>query len=180
MRAQLHALAQAMHNESGGRLIRLDHLHLTLVFLGNVARARFSQLEAIAQEQCGIGFNLEFGNTGYWRHNRIVWAAPISVPEPLRELVAELKRSLRQGGIQFDRRIYKNKHKHDHTTGHTTEDKNEYGPHITLIRDARAPAALPMADFGWRVTDFALIESARGANGAEYRVLGRWPLHTDQ
>ena len=112
-----------MHNDSGGRLIRLDHLHLTLVFLGNVARARFSQLEAIAQEQCGIGFNLEFGNTGYWRHNRIVWAAPISVPDPLRELVAELKRSLRQGGIQFDRRIYKNKHKNDHTNGHTNEDK---------------------------------------------------------
>ena len=168
MREQLHALAQAMHKDSGGRLIRPDHLHLTLVFLGNVARARTSQLEAIAQQQCGIGFNLEFGNTGYWRHNRIVWAAPISIPEPLRELVAALERSLRQGGIQFDRRVKKNEH------------KNEYVPHITLIRDARAPAALPMADFGLRVTDFALIESARGANGAEYRVLGRWPLHTDQ
>lgn len=172
MREQLHALAQAMHKDSGGRLIRPDHLHLTLVFLGNVARARTSQLDAIAEQQCGAGFNLEFGQAGYWRHNRIVWAAPISIPEPLRELVAALERSLRQAGIQFDRRVHKNEQKNEH--------KNEYVPHITLIRNARAPAAFPMPEFGWRVSDFALIESARGAKGAEYRVLARWPLHADQ
>ncbi len=164
MRDRLHSLAQAAHKESGGRLIRPDHLHLTLVFLGNVARAKTFQLEAIAQHQCGAGFTLEFGKTGYWRHNRIVWAAPISIPEPLHALVAALERSLRHAGIQFDRQ----------------RKENEYVPHITLIRDARAPAELPTPQFGWRISEFALIESVRGAKGAEYQVLARWPLHADQ
>jgi 2'-5' RNA ligase len=75
---------------------------------------------------------------------------------------ASLELSLRHAGIQFDRH------------------KNDYVPHITLLRNARAPVALPMAEFGWRVSDFALIESARGVKGAEYRALARWPLHSDQ
>jgi RNA 2',3'-cyclic 3'-phosphodiesterase len=164
VRERLHALAQAAHKDCGGRLIRPDHLHLTLVFLGDVARAKTFQLEAIAQQQCRAGFNLEFGKTGYWRHNRIVWVAPISIPGPLRALVAALERSLRHADIQFDRR----------------SRQNEYVPHITLIRDARAPAALPTPQFGWRINDFALIESVRGAKEAEYHVLARWPLHADQ
>ena len=164
MRERLHSLAQAAHKVSGGRLIRPDHLHLTLVFLGNVAHAKTFQLEATAQQQCRAGFSLEFGKTGYWRHNRIVWAAPISIPEPLRALVAALERSLQHAGIQFDRQ----------------RKENEYVPHVTLIRDARVLAALPMPKFVWRISDFALIESARGAKGAEYQVLARWPLHADQ
>ncbi len=138
-----------------------DKLHLTLVFLGNIAREKIPQLEAIARQQSGAGFDLEFGAIGHWRHNRIVWAAPLATPEPLRELVAALEQALLQAGFAFDRHSY----------------KNEYVPHMTLIRDARAPALPPPFALDWPIDDFALVESARGA---EYRVLARWPLHADR
>ena len=155
VRENLYALAQRMHRECGGRLMRRDNLHLTLVFLGNVARESIPQLEAIAQRQSGAGFDLNFGVTGYWRHNRIVWAAPAAAPAALSDLVATLERALKTDGFKFDARTYV--------------------PHITLVRDARAPAVLPPLAFAWPVRDFALIESARGVKGAEYRVLVRWP-----
>lgn len=161
MRGGFYRLAQSLHQDCGGRVVRRDNLHLTLVFLGDVAREKIPQLEAIAGQQSGAGFGLEFGATGYWRRNRIVWAAPFSTPDPLRELVVALEQALQQAGFAFDRRSH----------------KNEYVPHLTLIRDARAPAMPPPLAFDWPVDDFALVESARGARGAEYRVLARWPLH---
>ena len=136
--------------------MRRENLHLTLVFLGNVAREKIPQLDVIAGQQSGTAFDLEFGATGYWRHNRLAWAAPHSTPEPLRELVAALEHALRQAGFRLDRR--------------------PYAPHMTLIRDARAPATLPPLAFDWPVRDFALLESVRGAQGPAYRILAQWAL----
>jgi len=151
VRESLYTVAGNLHKECGGRMMRRDNLHLTLVFLGNVARQKIPQLEALAQRQRGVSFSLEFGTAGYWRHNRIVWAAPVAAPEPLSNLVAVLERELKSEGFSFDRR--------------------PYVPHITLLRNARPLAApLPLA-FDWRIDDFALVESARG-----YRVLARWAL----
>jgi 2'-5' RNA ligase len=165
VRGGFHRLAQSLHRDCGGRIVRRDNLHLTLVFLGDVAREKIPQLEIIAAQQSGVGFDLEFGATGYWRRNRIVWAAPLAIPEPLRELAAALEQALQQAGFGLDRRSHKNEH------------KNEYAPHLTLIRDARAPALLPPLALGWAISDFALAESVRGARGVEYRVLARWPLN---
>ena len=55
-------------------------------------------------------------------------------------------------------------------------DQRLYAPHITLLRDAHAPAVLPPLGLNWPVGDFALVESARGAGGVEYQVLARWEL----
>jgi len=136
--------------------MRRDNLHLTLVFLGAVAREKIPQLEAVAGHQNGAGFGLEFGATGYWRHNRIVWAAPHATPEPMRGLVSGLEQALERAGFDFDRR--------------------SYVPHITLIRDTRAPAVLPPLAFDWPVRDFALVESARDERSMVYRVIAQWPL----
>ena len=156
MRGELYRAAQTLHQECGGRVMRRDNLHLTLVFLGNVAREKIPQLEAIAKQHGCTRFDLAFGITGYWRHNRIVWAAPRATPEPLGKLVAALEQALQQSKFRFDRR--------------------PYAPHMTLLRDARAPAALPPLAFDWPLRDFTLVESVRGAQGPEYRVLARWNL----
>jgi len=160
VRARLYRLAQALHQDCGGRLIRHDNLHETLVFLGNVVTDRISPLIALAASLHLAAFQLEFGITGYWRRNRIVWAAPHAVPEPLRVLVAALEQGLREAGFRYDQR--------------------PYASHITLIRDARVPARLPPLMFEWPVRDFALVESTRSAQGPEYQVLARWPLHANQ
>ncbi len=156
MREALYRPAQYLQRDCGGRVMRRDNLHLTLVFLGNIARDRMPLLESIAGLQQRAGFDLQFGVINYWRHNRIVWAGPHSMPEPLDELVAALEDALRQAQFAFDPR--------------------PYVPHMTLIRDARAPAMLPSLEFIWPVRDFALVESAPGAHGHEYRALAQWPL----
>lgn len=133
-----------------------DNLHQTLVFLGNVAIDRISELAALAADLRTSAFKLEFGVTGYWRHNRIVWAAPQATPEPLLALVAKLERELRQAGFKFDRR--------------------PYAPHLTLIRDARAPARLPELTFDWKVVEFALVRSVPIQRGPRYDVIARGRL----
>ena len=156
MRGELYRLAQSLREDCGGRVVQRDNLHLTLMFLGNVAREKIPQLEALAARQRSAGFDFKFGATGYWRHNRIVWAAPLSTPETLHELVAALELALQQAGFKFNQR--------------------PYAPHLTLIRDAHAPATLPPFALDWPVRDFVLVESARGGQGPAYRVLARWAL----
>jgi len=148
-------MAHTLHGECGGRIMRPENLHLTLVFLGDVARDSIPLLESMVRQLQASSFTLEFGATGYWRHNRIVWAAPRATPGPLRALVATLEAALDQAGCRDDRR--------------------PYAPHITLIRDARGPAMLPPLAFDWPVADFVLVES-RGERGPGYRVLATWAL----
>jgi 2'-5' RNA ligase len=156
VRDALYAAAQTAHRDCGGRITRRDNLHQTLVFLGEVANEKLSRLEAIARAAAVPAFLLDFGVTGYWPHNRIVWAAPNAAPEPLTSLVAMLEQELTRAGFAYDRR--------------------PYAPHITLVRGARSPALLPTLHFGWPVNDCVLVETARGARGAEYRIVAHWPL----
>jgi RNA 2',3'-cyclic 3'-phosphodiesterase len=156
VRDRMYTVAQMMHANCGGRVTRRDNLHLTLVFLGDVAREKIPVLEALAANIRGESPGLRFGLSAYWRHNRIVYAAPHEVPDALPALVAAIEKSLSDAQIAFDWR--------------------PYVPHITLIRNARTPAALPLLEFEWAVSDFALVESARDATGPAYRVRARWPL----
>jgi 2'-5' RNA ligase len=134
--------------------MRRDSLHLTLVFLGDTPLEKIPQLTAIAESQPWNAFDLEFGTIDYWKHNRIVWAAPHAVPQPLQDLVAALESALSGADFAFDRR--------------------PYVPHVTLIRDAGSPAAPPTLTFDWPVRDFTLVEAVRDERGAAYRVLARW------
>ena len=156
VRDALHREAQILHSNCGGRAMRRENLHLTLVFVGAVAVERLADLKAAAGSITGSSFELVLDQLGYWRHNRIVWAAPLSVPEALRELVGSLESRLRQAGFEFDQR--------------------PYAPHVTLLRDARAPGTPAPLHLGWSVRDFVLVESAHAPHGAAYRVLARWRL----
>jgi 2'-5' RNA ligase len=156
VRDKLYRAAQAAYRGSGGRLMRRANLHQTLVFVGAVADARIERVEAAAADIAVPPFKLDFGTTGYWRHNRIILAAPAAPPPPLAALVDALEAGLTRADVDFDRR--------------------PYSPHVTLVRDARAASPLPELKFEWHLRDFALVESGRDADGVAYRVVARWPL----
>lgn len=156
VRNALHSRAQELHRSCGGRAMRRENLHLTLVFVGDIPVGRLEELRSTAGAVSAAPFELVLDQLGYWRHNRIVWASPLTVPGPLRELVAGLEGGLTQAGFEFDQR--------------------PYAPHITLLRDARAPRLLPALGVPWSALDFALVQSARDAYGSRYEVLARWPL----
>jgi 2'-5' RNA ligase len=163
LRARLDALAGELHGLRGGRRSRPDSLHLTLVFIGEVAVERLPEVLAVAQGIAVPSFEVVFDQAGCWRHNRIAHLAASHTPTALRELVTRLEAGLDAAEIGFDHRAYV--------------------PHVTLLRkaDCSAPAEPQMESpalvpIRWLARDFVLVTSSRRSGGALYQQLGRWPL----
>ena len=142
----------------GGRAMRGETLHNTLVFIGDIDQSRLEALQLAAQEVSGESFELCFNDARYWGHNHIMYAAPDEAPQQLAQLAGALEHSLIRHGFQFDSRDYK--------------------PHVTLLRnahwtDAPLPAMQPVC---WQIKGFALVQSVQRGGLAGYRVLARFPL----
>ncbi|MDD3883944.1 MAG: RNA 2',3'-cyclic phosphodiesterase [Gallionella sp.] len=159
--AQREALAgwqHMLHPVFGGREMRADTLHATLVFLGNVTVRRLEALQLAARELTIAPFSVTFDQPRYWQHNHIAYAAPAAVPPALRALVAELQAGLRRHRFRFEQR--------------------DYQPHVTLLRYAQcSEAPLPQVPkIEWPVSDFVLVQSMPDAGTPHYQVLARFPL----
>ncbi|HEX5364458.1 MAG TPA: RNA 2',3'-cyclic phosphodiesterase [Gallionella sp.] len=161
-RAALANWQPPLHELCGGRTMRADTLHATLIFLGEIAEHRLEALQLAAQEVAGASFELRLDKVRYWGHNHIAYAAPSVVPAPLSALVQDLEQRLRAHRFRFERR--------------------EYKPHVTLLRHGRwTDAPLPeMNAVNWQVQDFALVSSQPDEQGARYEVLARFPLLRSQ
>lgn len=159
-RAALAAWQSALHKLCGGRVMRADTLHTTLVFLGEVAEHRLEALHLAAQETDFQAFELSLSHAHYWGHNHIVYAAPETVPPNLAGLVESLEGNLRQHRFAFDVRPYK--------------------PHVTLLRNARwNDSALPsMPSVNWEFKEFVLVQSVSDERGTRYEVLERFPARS--
>jgi len=158
-REVLAAWQPRIHEICGGRIMRSATLHVTLVFLGNVAQHRLEALKLVGQEAEGKSFDLSFDKAHYWGHNHIAYAATDIIPPQLLQLVHVLERLLNQHHFQFERR--------------------EYKPHVTLLRNAKwNDVPLPeMNKVVWQVKNFALLQSVPNDEGAHYRVLAKFRLH---
>ena len=157
-RASLAAWQPPLHKLCGGRVMRAETLHATLVFLGDVEQQRLEALQLAAQEVRAEPCRLCFDGARYWGHNRIVYAAASSIQSQLLHLVSELERHLSMHRFSFDKRPYK--------------------AHVTLLRKAHwTDKPLPdMPRVTWQVKDFALVQSVPDKQGANYQVLARFPL----
>jgi 2'-5' RNA ligase len=155
---QLAAWQKPLVKLCGGRAMRGETLHNTLVFIGNIEQSRLEAMQLAAREASGKSFELYFDETRYWGHNHIVYAAPKLVPPQLVHLVSTLEQHLTAHCFEFDRR--------------------EYKPHITLLRNARrTEAPLPtLQPVCWQIRDYALVQSVQMNGLANYQVLARFPL----
>lgn len=159
VRRSLDQAGRKLHGICGGRRMRAPNVHLTLVFLGDVALARLDELHAVAGRVSGAPFSMTLDRLGWWRHNRVAWAAPREAPEALLGLVACLQEGLRNAGFAFDNRPV-------------------FAPHVTLLRNARCsevemPSLTPL---DWEADAFVLVKSVTTDAGAAYEVIGRWSL----
>lgn len=155
---QLAAWQAPLERLCGGRAMRCETLHNTLVFIGDVQTYGLEALQLAAQEVSGEGFGLHFDEARYWGHNHVVYAAPREVPQKLAQLVSALEQRLDAHRFKFDRRTYK--------------------PHVTLLRNAHwSDAPLPvMRPVVWQIDGFALVQSVPREGLADYRILARFPL----
>lgn len=159
VRRALDQAGSKLHALCGGRRMKAPNVHLTLVFLGNVAVSRLDELRAVAGCVSASSFSMTLARLGWWRHNRVAWAASQETPEALKGLVAQLQDGLRSADFVFD-------------------DRPVFAPHITLLRNARCeelemPSLMPLE---WVVNEFVLVQSATTDAGATYEVIGRWGL----
>lgn len=146
-----------LHSACGGRRTRRETIHITLVFLGDVFVERIDELRALAAQVSAPRFELVLTKLGWWKHNRVAWAAPNDVPTGLVALVQGLESTLKSNNFQLDVRPYL--------------------PHVTLARKANCrETPLLEADIVWRVEEYVLVRSVTDASGAAYEVIGRWPL----
>jgi 2'-5' RNA ligase len=153
----LHAWAEAAHAQTGGRVTRAATIHLTLAFLGDVAGDRVAPVIDCGRRVRGSAFDLKLDEGRWWEHNRIVWAGPRAMPEPLRDLAAQLDHHLQAGGFRTEKR--------------------EFKAHLSLVRRASGGNALPPFEpVEWRAGEFVLVRSALTPAGPAYTTLSRFSL----
>ncbi len=156
-RGLLDRATAKIHRHCGGRQTRPETIHLTLVFLGDVAVARLDELRLAVADISLPAFTVEIDRAGWWRHNRIVWAGLEGVPPPLADLVGQLRERLKNSEFVFDAK--------------------PFVPHITLLRKAHCPdSEFPTLAARWEAREFVLVRSVTSAAGAAYEIIGRWAL----
>jgi RNA 2',3'-cyclic 3'-phosphodiesterase len=151
--AALSAWHSPLRELCGGRVMRTDTLHFTLVFLGDVEKYRLDELRLVAQGANVREFELKLTAAHYWGHNHIVYAAPDTIPPQLAELVQALEAGLRKRQFPVENRMFK--------------------PHVTLLRNAQwSDAPLPtLPAVSWKFNDFVLVQSSRDEEGVPYYEL---------
>lgn len=153
------ALAQSSRELLGRRVKRVPeaNLHITLAFAGPVTAAVRQCLEQQAAGIRGTPFELTLERVGHWPRPRILWAGPVHTPPELWSLVGGLNSAFEACGLARETRPYQ--------------------AHVTLARKiSRAPTATSIEPIRWSISDFCLVESVAGPQGASYRVLTSWTL----
>jgi len=155
---QLIAWQKPLTQLCGGRVMRAETLHNTLVFIGNIESSQLAVIRSAAEAVNVERFVLNFDKVGNWDHNRIVYAAPGSVPLQLTQLVKSLQHHLEAQGCAFDKRPYQ--------------------PHVTLLRNAHCrDSPLPVLQpVSWQADGFVLMQSVHSEGLVNYRTLARFPL----
>ncbi|SFK59984.1 2'-5' RNA ligase [Nitrosomonas aestuarii] len=155
---QLGNLAKKLAIEWGGRCIKPDNIHLTLLFLGETKMDKIDLLRTAVTNITGKRFDLTIQKTGFWKRNQIIYAHADTYPPELFSLVDAIKNTLRDSGFKFDDRAYK--------------------PHITLVRKTTLytpPETLQPIE--WPVKEWLLMQSKQTDQGIRYIILDRWQLH---
>jgi 2'-5' RNA ligase len=161
----IHALAEAQKRAHGfaGTLIRPEHLHVTLFHLGDwmaLPEELIAQAGAAAASVAAPGFEVAFDKLASFRNRTGVRPFVLTgPPEAWRPLRLALGQALKQVGL-----------------GGAVHDLDDFGPHVTLLRDEKSAKAQKIAPINWHVQDFVLVQSLLGKT--THIHLGRWPLQT--
>ncbi|GAA4007651.1 RNA 2',3'-cyclic phosphodiesterase [Sphingomonas humi] len=135
----------------------VDHLHLTLRFIGEVDGAAAEDVAAALSSLHLAPFELRLQGVGHFHHRRAgaLWAG-VEPRAPVAALAARIERAVVMAGLPAEGRAFV--------------------PHVTLARwSGPAPELQPwltrhgsLASAAWTVRTFTLFESQLGRHGAHH------------
>jgi 2'-5' RNA ligase len=153
----LAAWAHEVQQHAGGRATAVETIHLTLAFLGEADPAKAI---AAAHRVRSARFDLPLDASQYWKHNKIVWVGPRTMPSRLQNLAFQLHQALREEAFVLEKRAF--------------------AAHITLLRKASLPPALPdLPPFRWPADEFVLVRSSPTGTGSRYEIQEQFPMRED-
>lgn len=154
---ELVSMVEQGRESCGGRAMRAETLHMTLLFLGSVPREQIVQAIEAAASVSAPAFTLKLQRIACWKHNRIAYAAPAERNDALIGLSNALRHAVEQAGLSFDRKVF--------------------APHVTLLRNIdRCVDEQPVGPLRWRIGAFVLVESVPDEGRVRYQKLGSWTL----
>jgi 2'-5' RNA ligase len=154
-RVALATIARAAKRDTGGRSPRPERIHLTLLYLGLTDPAKLDEVLALAAGVRLPSFELQLTSLEWWRKNSIVCATPED-----KSAVTALARALT---LQLGAAGFKSA-------------RNEFAPHVTLVREAEQAPPENMAPVAWTVRRFRLVHSVVDWSRSRYELLGEFPL----
>ncbi len=140
-----------------GRLVPLENLHVTLVFLGHVPESRLACIEQVAARLRTARFELVLDRIAWWRQSQVLWLGPKETPAALEAHVAALRDGLTACDLALESR--------------------QFRAHMTLMRKVRRrPSPQRFDPLVWKPDGHVLIESTPIAGGVRYQRLAFWPF----
>ncbi len=135
-----------------GRKVKPDQLHLTLAFLGNQPIGKLPALAAVLEQLPQPGFLIELDQYGYFKQQQIAWIGPSEIPSAL----LDLRKSLLMGLSAVTSRF---------------KAEARFIPHVTLARDAEAPAQPLAKRICWSAKRIVLVQSLPTRQGVIYSLV---------
>ena len=139
----------ALQSHVNGRKVVPENLHMTLAFLGQQSRELLPTLHQAIDELPFDSMTLEIDRFGYFNKPQVAWAGLSSAPQALLDLQLGLMEKLMQLQVPL-------------------KPGAGFRPHITLARDATAPAVRDTPRIVWHVRRIALIASISKPGGVSY------------
>ncbi len=146
----------------GTKCVKSEHMHLTMVFLGDIDEARISEIEEICSKVAKnfLPFEMEFIGLGAFPNSRqphILWVG-IKDSEKLISLQKELAVGLKRAGFRIEDR--------------------KFVPHLTLARlrkrvNLKAQIEkFNKANFGkMKISEIYIFESELGPDGPKHKII---------
>jgi RNA 2',3'-cyclic 3'-phosphodiesterase len=156
-RERIAAAAAEMRLSEGARRVPTANYHVTLAFLGEVARERLAAITRVGAGIRALRFTLRLEDYSYWAKAGVVVAGTPTLGVELEKLRRELYAGLERCGVELDAR--------------------PFHPHVTVARKvSQAPVLQPIPEIVWTVRAFQLARSVSTPDGAIYTVVASWPL----
>lgn len=157
LRRELAHAGAALDLGRGGVPVPPGNLHLTVAFIGAVDEQRLADVRRIGAALRAPPLTVTLDTYEYWPKPQVVVALAQAVPAPLQALWDDVHARL--AADRFELRVKKLR------------------PHVTLARRVADPPALPpLVPLVWTATDWCLVQSDAGPDGAVYTVLDTWSL----